>query len=245
MTNDISSDPIRERCPTCHGNRVCQVHGHIYVPWHWKDSHGLRSASGGIHHSLLQCRGCETVFYLSDSWNDEDLDQWVDRKGNTKFGLIRRKTTFPTSDSAQRPIWLDEILEVDPQLHRILEEVYVAQDNHAFILAAMGLRTAIDRGTAVLEIDDTWSFKKKLQALAADGWIGSDEHDIIEKIINAGSAAAHRGWAPDAKKIAQLLRATESFVQRAFIISRDASEMGNNIPEKPKGGNAKLAKKPE
>lgn len=246
MTHKTSCEPkdrpVKEHCPKCDGERICDVYGHVYVPWSWEDKYNRHSMSGGVDHSLLQCRGCETVFYLRDSWNDEDYDQWYDANGETQTEAIRTKITYPKTDSKIRPVWLEAIGKIDSQLREILDEVYQARDSEAFILTAVGLRTAFDRGTEVLGIDPAKTFAEKLADLQDGGWIGSTEHDILRVITDAGNAAAHRGWAPDSKEIAQLLYAMEVFLQRAFIVGKKALSIKGSIPQKPKRRKAKGTK---
>ncbi len=197
--------------------------------------------SGGVGHSLLQCKGCEAVFYLRDSWSDEDLNHWYDQNGDLQAEAVRTKVTYPKPDSTTKPVWLDAIGKIDPQLRDILDETYVARDNEALILTAVGLRTALDRGTEVLGIDPAQTFGEKLADLQDRGWIGAAEHDILEVITDAGNAAAHRCWAPDAKEIAQLLYAMEVFLQRAFILGHKALSIKGSIPPKPKRQQTKKA----
>lgn len=232
--NNKGPDPVNEHCPTCDGERICDVHGHVYAPWHWEDKYKGYSISGGVDHSLLQCRGCETIFHLHDSWHEEEIDRWYDHNGEEQAERVRTKVTHPKPASTTKPVWLDAIGKVDTQLQQILNEMYVAYDNDAYILTSIGLRTALDRGTEVLGIDPTKTFAEKLAELQDDGWIGSTEHDILEVITDAGSAAAHRGWSPDSKDVAQLLFAMEVFLQRAFMVGSKALKIKNSIPPKPK-----------
>nr|WP_094461895.1 DUF4145 domain-containing protein [Pannonibacter phragmitetus] len=232
MTRE-AKDPVKEHCPTCDGERACDVHGHIYVPWTWEDRYG-HSMCGGVDHSLLQCRGCETVFYLHDSWNEIDVEQWYDENGEEQGAANRTKVTYPRPDSKNRPIWLDSIGNVDEQLQNILDQMYTTYENKAYILTAIGLRTALDRGTEVLGIDPAKTFQEKLAELQSGGWIGSTEHDILSVIADAGNAAAHRGWMPEPKEISELLYAIEVFLQRAFLVEKKALKVRERIPEKPK-----------
>ena len=227
------SKRVKAFCPTCDGETNCDVHGHIYVPWYWEDTKG-HSMGGGIDHSLLQCRGCEAVFYLHDSWNDEDWNYGYDGNGDEFREAARTKVTYPKPESKNKPVWLDSMEKIDGQLHSILSEMYIAYDNNAFILTAVGLRTALDRGTEVLGIDPAMSFVEKLNELETGGWIGATEHDILQVITDAGNAAAHRGWSPNSHEIAQLLYAMEVFLQRAFIVGKKALSVKNSIPSKPK-----------
>jgi len=190
--------------------------------------------NGGVDHSLLQCKGCETVFYESSSWDSEDIDYWYDEKGETQGEHPRTKETYPRPDSKTKPAWLSAMARVDWQLHSILSEMYVAYDNQAYILTAVGLRTALDRGTEVLGIDPAKTFQEKLAELKGGGWIGDTERDILEVVTDAGNAAAHRGWKPNADEVVKLVYALEIFLQRAFIIGQEALNIKNNIPAKPR-----------
>ncbi len=227
------NDPVKAHCPECDGERSCDLHGKVYVPWEWDDRSGS-SVNGGVEHSLLQCRGCETVFYETSSWNSEDVDWWHDQNGDIQGENPRTKVTYPKPESKTKPAWIDAIQKVDRQLSRILNEMYVAYDNQSYILTAIGLRTSLDRATEVLGIDPAISFEEKLQALVDQGWIGLTEKEVLQVVTDAGNAAAHRAWSPDNEEIAQLLSASELFLQKAFIVGKKALSLKLNIPAKPK-----------
>ncbi len=227
-------DTVKEHCPTCNAERACDVHGHIYKPWSWEERDGRYSINGGIDHSLLECRGCETVFYLKDSWDSENIDYYYGPNDETLGEPERDKRTYPSPISQTKPLWFDAIGKTDRQLQSILNEMYVAYDREAYILTAVGLRTALDRATEILGIDPAISFEEKLNELKVGGWVGATERDILDVITNAGSAAAHRGWSPTKEDAGKLLIAMEAFLYRAFIVGQDALVIKANIPPKPK-----------
>ena len=223
----------RAHCPECDGERVCDIHGSTKTVWDWSDNRG-NSFNGGADHTLLQCRGCEVVFYEMSSWDSESIDWDYDYEGNTIGKYDRINSTYPKPASKSKPLWLSTVEKIDAQLSHILDQVYIALDNECFILAAVGLRTALDRATEFLKIDPAKTFVEKLDALRTGGWIGNTEHEILEVIAEAGNAAAHRGWEPDATQIRHMVTAMEVFLQKAFIVEKKALEVKGSIPPKPK-----------
>jgi hypothetical protein len=231
---DETKDTAKAHCPKCDGERTCDVHGTTTTKWAWDDKYNGEAMSGGADHSLLQCRGCETVFYESKSWNSEEYTPYYDHMGEVQYEADLDIVTFPRPEAKTKPAWFDAMRKVDAQLHRILSQVYTASDNQAHILTAVGLRTALDRGMEVLGIDPAKSFEEKLNDLQKSGWIGQSERDVLGVVTDAGNAAAHRGWEPDGHEISDLISAMEVFLHRAFIVGNKALAIKSNIPAKPK-----------
>ena len=224
---------IKAHCPTCDGERNCNVHGTLYKAWDWEDKYSGNFVSGGADYSLLECRGCEVVFHHVSSWNSEDMVHWHDDMGVEHYDNPKDIITYPRPDAKTKPVWFDAMQKVDPPLHNILRQMYVAYDNDANILTAIALRTALDRGTEILGIDAAKTFDEKLDELRDDGWIGQTERDILGVVTDAGNAAAHRGWDPDSREVSDLLSSIEVFLHRAFIVGGKALTIKSRIPSKP------------
>ena len=189
--------------------------------------------SGGSDHSLLQCRGCETIFYLEVSWNSDETKAWYDHTGKVQHDYIRTKVTYPRSENRKKPPWLLSIGKVDPRLQRNFKEMYAVCNSQAYILTTSGLRAALDRGTEVLGIDAAHTVNRKLVELLLGGWIGTKEHDILSVITDAGNAAAHCAWSPGEKEITQLVYAMETFLRPTLlIISKDLAIKNNTLSKR-------------
>lgn len=208
--------------------------GQTYKPWSYSDASG-NSTNGGVTHSLVECRGCNTVFYETESWDDNDIDHWYDAFGKEQMAATKTKETFPRPPARPIPEWFERLDAVDAQLWRILAETFKALEERCFILTAVGLRTAFDRATEHLGIDAALPFVKKLQSLREGGWIGDTEHDLLGVLADAGSAAAHRGWAPHENEVGHLLDVLENFIQRNIVNGKRALALRDAIPARKKG----------
>lgn len=227
--NDKNPTIYRANCPTCSREQNCDLIGHVKKTWTYNDGRG-NSVDGGVNHSLVECRGCNTVFYESSSWDDQDFDHDIDENGNPVMKFIYSKETFPKPPSRPIPQWFEDFWKVDLQLSRILDESYKALDSACIILAVIGLRTALDRSMEKLGIDAALPFEAKLAELQNGGWIGDTEHQLLKVLTNAGHAAAHRGWAPEKAEAIHLFDILENFIQRNFVNGKRALELQSAIP---------------
>jgi hypothetical protein len=84
-------------------------------------------------------------------------------------------TTYPAPEkTSARPDWLWDLSNVDPQLEKILTQTYDALDLGALILAAVGLRTALDRTTEFLKIEPSLPLEQKVEGLKTNGGAGAN-----------------------------------------------------------------------
>jgi len=227
----MTQDVIKAHCPRCAGERNCSVHGALDEPWEWTD--GRHSTDGQVDHRLLKCMGCETVFYWRSSWDSEDWDGRIGINGVEEIYHPVTVTTYPSPEKKDdRPDWIWNVSSIDPQLASILTQIYDAYDTGALILAAVGLRTALDRTTEFLKIDPGFSLERKVKGLLDKGFIGETEANILATVVDAGSAAAHRGWSPDGTEFWTLLTALEQFIRRTVVSGQIALEIKAKIPQR-------------
>ena len=230
---DPAPSKMKAHCPRCDGERNCDIHG--LFDQSWSEGSGYHSIDGHIEHRILQCRGCETVFYWSKSTNSEEYDHHHDPvTGEEEVFHYPTYETFPAAPDKKnpRPDWTWTLNKVDATLAQIMDEVYRASDQQAFILASIGLRTAFDRTTELLAIDPAISMEEKVRALLTGGWIGETEAKTLGIVAEAGNAAAHRAWSPDAEEFKDLLHTLEQFLERALLSGKRALAIANRIPAK-------------
>jgi hypothetical protein len=111
--------------------------------------------------------------------------------------------------------------------------MYAALNNDLRVLAAIGARTTFDRSSEILGVDAKQKFDLKLNALVTIGKIGKDERDILNVLVDAGSAAAHRAWRPTPKEVNMMMDVVESFLYRAFVLGDGIHKLKAAVPPKP------------
>jgi Domain of unknown function (DUF4145) len=175
---------------------------------------------------------------MGNSQEVVDLEKASGRLGSIAYrweaaqqivAIVHRVRTRARSVVRRRaPDWTHEL--EDQELFALLEELYGALNNEYMVLAAIGVRTAFDIATESLGIDPSLSFAEKLKKAQSDGHVGTKEKEALEVIVNAGSAAAHRGWKPTHDELAAMMDALESFLQRAFFTNRKVAALKGAVP---------------
>ena len=164
---------------------------------------------------ILRCRGCEHVFAQTVSTDSENSDSYQGPDGTYEQFYIETVRTWPPQAKRRRPDWFEGSgvnLKLLTGLWPIMREVYDALDADLNVLAAMGMRIAFDKAARLLGVDPDLSFREKLDKLVVD-----DDRTRLETLVDAGSAAAHRGWAPSSEELSTMMDVLEHFVHEAFV----------------------------
>jgi len=76
----------------------------------------------------------------------------------------------------------------------------------------MGARTLVDM--AILDkVGDVGTFKQKLEALEADGFVSKRNREVLDAALDAGNATAHRGHRFDPESVNQVMDIVENLLQ--------------------------------
>jgi hypothetical protein len=117
-------------------------------------------------------------------------------------------------------------------MKELLNEIYVALHSDSMRLALMGTRTLVDM-LMLQEVADVGSFATKLKALRDKGVVSEKNREVLSVALDAGSAAAHRGYKPSRDEIEAVLDIVENVLQAAHHLSQVAEELRKKIPPRP------------
>ncbi|ABS45601.1 hypothetical protein YpsIP31758_A0010 (plasmid) [Yersinia pseudotuberculosis IP 31758] len=211
-----AAEVFKAHCPTCDGVRNCQVHGKIEKNYEIDNDNGYMSVQS--EHKLLECMGCESIFYHEILTSNEGIDYDNCPHGNTVLNPMESTVTFPSPrQQAVRPEWLFGLLTIDRQLYNIFCEVYSACEHKLYISASIGLRTILDRITEILEIYPTLSLEEKMEKLQEEGLIVAVEKQQLLIVTNAENAVTHGSWSPNEATFISLLLIVEDITRRMLL----------------------------
>lgn len=219
---------VKGHCPKCGPDRYARVAG-SYNHRDSESDYWLFS-----EYRILICLGCRSPYFQIEEFFSENIEQTTRLYGSVFNYNPPRYYYYPIPQLREKPPWWVEIFTIDMTLENLFSDVYRCMDNGLHIPAAISARTAFDRATELIGIEANLPFEKKLSALVDTGKISLDERDILEILVDAGSAAAHRGWKPDDKNLNVLVSILESFLHRTFILGQSAKFLRLSVPSRPR-----------
>ena len=136
------------------------------------------------------------------------------------------------------PSWIDDYIwwrtdDVPASIYTLMLQIYSALQHDAYWLAAMGMRGTLDL-IMIKKIGDIGRFEDKVDAFQKAGYLSERQAHILDIIIDAGSAAVHRKWAPSRCEIATLLDITNSIIETAYLHEKRARDLERNVPKRPR-----------
>jgi len=156
-----------------------------------------------------------------------------------QVGLMRQNVFnetlhhYPTVNARNKPTWVEkEDWTDDEKLRALTSEMYAALDNGMPVLAAVGMRTVFDAATELLGIDAGGTFPEKLDKMLDLGKIGREEREQLNALVDAGSAAAHRGWKPEPYQLDTMANILEGFLYRAFLVPMKTQDLKSAVPKR-------------
>ena len=223
-------DKIKAHCRYCGPSRNAEV-----VSRHVETQDDDEMESCGIidDYRILRCGGCSGVYVQRINffafYDDIKFDQRTGEYSNVDDMEIEY---WPAPSRREPPVWL---LKIDDHVIRsLMDEIYSALDADLRTVGIMGIRAVLDRTFELAGADPTQGFAEKLTALEKLGVISRTEKELLLIITDAGSAASHRGWKPEAEELDSILDATQALLQRIALLGTAAKKMGERMPPRPK-----------
>lgn len=179
---------------------------------------------------IIECCGCEHLAFVQRTNYSADLTVQINpRTKQPEEALAWKQNIYPPVTYRSLPIWHENI--EDCILRDLFEEIYKALQMNCRYLATTGSRTLIDR-LIVLIVGDQGNFARGLEKLKSESAISEHEHQILTTTVEAGSAAAHRGWAPTKEELVTILDTIEGLIHRLLVLPERTAKLEQSIPNR-------------
>lgn len=166
---------------------------------------------------VFECCGCGNVTLKRTFW----FSEWNPGELEVEY--------YPPQVSRRTPEWADKL---SFEVSSLLEEIYTALHADSRRLALMGARTIVDM-FMLEKIGDIGGFAQKLNELEKQGYISTRNKKILEAALNAGSAAAHRGYDPGIKEVNHVIDIVENLLQ-TDVLETAANHLSTKTPKRKK-----------
>jgi hypothetical protein len=221
-----TDDPVailKAHCNTCGGERKA------FRRATYRAEGSDDETSWSDTYDVLECCGCSSftvrhAFWFSE-WDEFDQDPIT---GQPRIVPGIKVVYWPPPTKRKKPEWADQLS--DDVLRQVIDEVYQALNSGLIVLASIGTRTLLDRAMFLRIGDPRGGFVGKLTLMVDRGHIGTEEKDVLEVITDAGSAAAHRGFTPDARTLETIVATVENFLHREFVLKTAAGAVRAATP---------------
>ncbi len=101
-------------------------------------------------------------------------------------------------------------------LRKLMTEIYMAVNYDLRSIASTGIRTIVDQ--IMLDIvGDVGNFGQTLNALLDTGLLDLEEVKLLDTVIDAGSASAHRAFTPTRKTLMHMIDIVESMLEEIYV----------------------------
>lgn len=166
-------------------------------------------------YEMLACCGCDDSVLLREtsSWSEDPEPT---------------STYYPPPISRSLPNWRNKL---PTKLRSLLREIYAALQADSRTLALMGARTLVD--VAVLDkIGDVGTFQQKLEKMEQGGFVGRQNREFLAAALDAGNAAAHRGYSPNINQLNHVMDIVENLLQAVYVLHGAAEELKKSTPQR-------------
>jgi len=117
------------------------------------------------------------------------------------------------------------------QIRDLLNEIYSALFSGNNRLVMMGARTVADIALTD-KLGDIGGFAQKLDEAEKKGWITPAHRKVLAAAIDAGNAAAHRGYRPDKDQLDLVLDIVEHLIQLLYVLESNAKDLAKKTPQR-------------
>jgi len=138
---------------------------------------------------------------------------------------------FPPKIFRQQPNWISQIWIFDHFVKTLTKEIYIALQNDLPNLAAMGVRSLIEK-VMIDKVGDNGTFKQNIAKFEGLGYVSKFQREHLETILDAGHATIHRSYSPTTEDVITLIDITEHIIKTIYLHKNKIEQLKTRVPSR-------------
>ena len=169
-------------------------------------------------YQIIQCQGCESVFFKKTHQNSEDEFHWEGPEGY-ESAYRTHIDYYPNPEEGRESVEDKHLLP--PKLLLIYEETLGALNTNHRVLAGIGIRAIVETVCKDKEAAGG-NLASKIDSLVTQGVLTRDGADILHKLRTLGNESAHEVTPHDNVQLGLALDVVEHLLTGVYILPHHA-----------------------
>lgn len=201
-------------CASCHGDTAHKVLTCVTV--HDEDG----PVDFWQDHYTIQCGGCKSVSFCSQSSCSEDEPEHDSTTDTTRLAV--RTNLYPSRKKGIAKI--EDIYALPEKVREIYEETHAAVTNQQPILAGVGIRAIVEAVCKQKRAAGS-DLKKKIDKLVTKGTATPEGAKILHRLRFMGNSAAHDRRAHTTRELDAGFMVAESLLRNVYLLPKIARSL--------------------
>lgn len=168
--------------------------------------------------SICKCLGCGRL-HVVHSYNGININK--NKEKNERIYTDPPKQEFKLANFVQ---------ELPIEYFKLFVQINKALNEEMYWLACIGIRTILDTYMTSI-LGDNGGFNQKIKTMRDKGFITNNQHELLEVVIDAGNASAHRGYTPTKETMKQIMQIVNNIFENT-ILDRKAKSIIKEVPKR-------------
>lgn len=226
----MAEEKEKIHCNTCVRQTNHEVLWEQTKKWDEEYEDGQHWIEGADTYRVIQCGGCDSIRLHHSHWFSEDVD--------VEGRAIVHDEFFPPNKTRHPAKWRNEwrlrTEHLEQTIFPLMDEINTAYSAGSYRLAAMGLRSLLERIMSD-QIGDHDTFNASIEAFFKEGHVSQIQQDQFRSVlVEAGHAATHRGYSPSKDDLDFLLDVIEGLIDEIYFRPARAKALKDKIPVRAK-----------
>ncbi|ABD70551.1 hypothetical protein Rfer_2839 [Rhodoferax ferrireducens T118] len=220
LNKDVNKE-INVQCPRCVGPTAHKILANANL------SGGDGHMDWQTDYQILQCMGCKTISYRSESSNSEDFDHYTDEDGEEELVYTTTEKLYPPRIYGYSGLGEDRWLLPDT-LRRIYDETSSALIADQPVLTGIGVRAILEtlckdkaaKGNNLL---------KQIDDLVSLGILTPGRASVLHQIRTLGNLSAHEAAPHTPAQLGLAMAVVDHLLEEVYILPEKTQRLFSGL----------------